>query len=83
MAPRAATEEDLHQRLALNVRRLREAAGLTLEQAAERSGMYWRHWQKVEAGEVNATLRTLARLGLALEVDPGELIGASKRADRK
>lgn len=83
MAPRAATEEDLYQRLALNVRRLREAAGLTLEQAAERSGMYWRHWQKVEAGEVNATLRTLARLGLALEVDPGELIGPPKRADRK
>lgn len=57
--------------------RLREGSGLTLEQAAERAGMYWRHWQKVEAGEVNATLRTLERLAAALGVDAGALIAAS------
>ena len=82
VAQRAGTETELRERLALNVRKLRESAGLTLEQAAERSGMYWRHWQKVEAGEVNATLKTLVRLGLALDVDPGELVAAPKRAER-
>jgi hypothetical protein len=36
--------------------------------------MHWRHWQKIESGEVNATLRTLARVGAALGVDPAELL---------
>ena len=47
---------------------------MTLEKAAEYGNMHWRHWQKIEAGEANTTLRTLARLASALEVDPSELI---------
>jgi hypothetical protein len=38
-----------------------------------------RHYQKLEAGEINATLATLDRLGSAFALDPGELL----RADRK
>jgi hypothetical protein len=48
---------------------------LTVEAASELAGMHWRHWQKLEAGEVNATLRTLARLGDALGTSPRELLG--------
>ncbi len=60
---------EIRRRLAANVRRLREAAKLTLADAADYADMHWRHWQKVEAGEVNATLDTLARLCVALNVD--------------
>jgi transcriptional regulator with XRE-family HTH domain len=52
---------------------------MTLEKAAEHGNMNWRHWQKVEAGEVNATLRTLARLANALDVDPSELLAMPAR----
>jgi hypothetical protein len=36
--------------------------------------MHWRHWQKIEAGEVNATLQTLVRIADALHVDPVDLV---------
>ncbi len=64
----------LRRWLARNVRRRREALKLTLAAAAERAGMDWRHWQKVEAGEVNVTLRTLARLAEALGLEEATLL---------
>jgi DNA-binding Xre family transcriptional regulator len=33
-----------------------------------------RHFQKLEAGELNLTLRTLCRLAEALEVRPADLL---------
>ena len=56
------------------MRQLRDRAGLTLEEAGHRAAMHWRHWQKIEAGEVNATLRTLARVSDVLQVDPRDLL---------
>jgi transcriptional regulator with XRE-family HTH domain len=50
------------------------AGGLTLEEAAHRGDLHWRHWQKLEAGEVSPTLRTLARLAETLRVEPGDLL---------
>ena len=70
----AVTQEDLRRRLAANVRAARKAAGFTLKVAAARAEMHWRHWQKVEAGEVNVTLQTLVRIGDALDIDPANLI---------
>lgn len=61
-------ERELRRLLAANVHRYRGTLGLTVEAAAERADLDRRHWQKVEAGEVNATLRTLARLSRALGV---------------
>jgi transcriptional regulator with XRE-family HTH domain len=58
----------------INVRTLREGQSLTQEQAAARGKVNRRHWQKVEEGTVNLTLRTLARLGVALGVDPVGLL---------
>jgi len=68
------TEETLRRRLSINVRRARTAAGLTLKKASERAEMHWRHWQKIEAAEVNVTLQTLVRLGYALDLDPAKLL---------
>jgi transcriptional regulator with XRE-family HTH domain len=68
------TEDDMRERLRRNVRARREGASLTLKQVTARVKMHPRHWQKVEAGTVNITLLTLARLGVALGVDPVALL---------
>lgn len=65
-----AAEIRLRKRLARNVKGCREAMGLTPSAAAERAGMHWRHWRKIEAAELNATIGTLRKLSKALGVDP-------------
>jgi hypothetical protein len=69
-----APERRVRQKLAANARRLREHAGLTLEEAAHRAGLHWRHWQKIESGEVNLTLTSLARVADALQVEAARLL---------
>ena len=61
-------ERELRRLLAINVHRYRDTLGLSVEAAAERSDLDRRYWTKIEAGEANATLRTLARLSRALGV---------------
>jgi hypothetical protein len=68
------TEEAVRQRLAINVRARRLAAGLTLKKASERGEMSWRNWQKIEGCEANATLYTVVRMAEALGVDSAELL---------
>ena len=74
------TSTELRRRLAANARRLRIAASLTLKQAAERAGMHWRHWQKVEASQNNATLATIVRMARALDITPAELLAEPPNA---
>lgn len=50
--------------LGARVRAMRHAADWTLEQAAERCDMDWKHLQKIEAGSLNVTLVTLVRLSV-------------------
>ena len=69
-----SVETDLRRALALNARRAREGQGLTLHQAAERAQLHWRHWQKVEAGAANVTVTTIAKIAVALDVDPLDLL---------
>jgi transcriptional regulator with XRE-family HTH domain len=71
------TEQFLRERLAVQVRALRTEQGLTLKVASECGGIGWRLWQKIEAGEENITMRTLARVALALGKSSAELLGAS------
>ncbi len=52
------------KQLGLRVRALREAHGWTLEAAAERSDLDFKHLQKIEAGLLNVTLVTLVRLAV-------------------
>jgi transcriptional regulator with XRE-family HTH domain len=61
-------ERELRRVLAENVSRYRRKLRLTVEVAAERADLDRRQWQRVESGEVSATLRTLARLSRALGV---------------
>jgi transcriptional regulator with XRE-family HTH domain len=45
--------------------------------------MNLRHWQKIEAGEINVTLNTLAKLAQALGVDPADLLDDPERQKDK
>jgi transcriptional regulator with XRE-family HTH domain len=66
---REIAENALRARLAVNVRALRAKAGMSAREAAERAEIPLRQWQRVEAAEVNATLKTLARIAYALRAD--------------
>ena len=57
------------------MRVLRDAAGLSVMEAATRAGVNWRHWQKIESAEHSVTMRTLAHLSNGLGVDPSVLVG--------
>lgn len=64
---------NIRQRLARGLRRAREAVGWSQERAAEEAEINPRHYQKLEEGSVNATLRTLERLCKAYRVDMRDL----------
>ncbi len=70
--PRSA-ERELRQRVSRNVARLRAERGLTFEMLSDRAGLHWRHLQKIEHGESNITLTTIARLSEGLSVDAQDL----------
>lgn len=54
---------------------------MTQDQLAERAGLATRHLQKLEAGTVNATFKTMAALAAGLGVDVGELFAVAVRGD--
>ena len=60
--------------VARRVRQRRLDLQLTQEDLAAKSGLAVRHLQKIEAGEVNLTLRTLASLSAALDVKANRLL---------
>ncbi len=78
-----AAFNELQKLLAINLRSLRNRKELTQEEAAEATGLNWRHWQKLEAAEVNVTLSTLAKICRGLEVDIRALFIPSKHRTAK
>ncbi len=73
--PTAAAERRLLKELAGRIKRQRLAAGLTQEAAAARAGIDYKRYQRLEAGGVNATMRTLLRVAEALGADGWGMIG--------
>jgi transcriptional regulator with XRE-family HTH domain len=59
--------------LGANMQRLRPAADLTQKEAADRAGLHWRHWQKIESGTCNICVSSLVGIAYALDVTIGEL----------
>ena len=72
-AGRRARKPSLKRRLTAGLRRQRKRLGWSQERAAEALGVVPRHYQKIEAGELNVTLRTLDRLCRAFSVDVEQL----------
>lgn len=56
------------------VRAARQAQGKSLETLAEGSALHWSFVSRIERGQGNLTLRSLLRLAIALDVDPGTLV---------
>lgn len=55
-------------RLGARIRSARQARELSIEQAAERTGIHPNHLQRVETGRANVTVATLVAVSLALDV---------------
>ncbi len=60
---------------ASNLRRIREHKGLSQEELAHRAGLDRTYVSGCERGVRNATLKSIEKLALALEISPNELIG--------
>jgi transcriptional regulator with XRE-family HTH domain len=74
--------EDPGVDLAANVRRLREARGLSQLQMARLAGMPRPTWASLESGAANPTLHVLKSAAAALQVSIEELIGPPRTACR-
>jgi transcriptional regulator with XRE-family HTH domain len=61
--------------LGRRVRSARIALDLTQEQAAAAADIDYKHWQAIEAGRANATMRTLVHVARALRMTVWELLG--------
>ena len=70
--------DNLHRNLADNIRRLREAHGLSQQRMAELSGIPRPTWASLESGTANPTLAVLAKAAVALQVSIEELVGAPR-----
>lgn len=66
---RSKIVEDIQRQLGRRIRDARVSAGLTQEDAAHAARIDAKRWQRLEAGSVNATVRTLARVADAVGTD--------------
>lgn len=64
-----ANESGLLREAGRRVAATRRGLGLTQEEAADRAGIDYKRYQRLEAGTVNATLRTLLRIAEGLETN--------------
>jgi len=65
---------DLKEVVAVNLRRIRHAKGLTQEELAEAAGLSARYVGAIERADKSPSVSVLGRVAEALVVDPAELI---------
>lgn len=65
---RPATYDAEIAALGARVRKIRLIRGWTLEVAAERTGVDWKHLQKIEVAQLNPTIMTIARIAEGYQV---------------
>jgi len=75
-----AMADDLADRLARNIRGLRQARSLTQQQMSKLSGLPRATWANLESGAANPTLAVLHRVASALQVSIEELVAAPHAA---
>lgn len=69
----AGTEEDIRPRIAANVRRLREACGLSASELARKTGVDRARIGKIEAARITPGAALLLRLATALDTTAEKL----------
>jgi transcriptional regulator with XRE-family HTH domain len=73
-----------HRNLRLNAKRLRLARGWSQEQLAEKAGLGYKHYQKIESGNWgDLYLKTVEHLADALKVTMGSLLDPPPKAASK
>lgn len=72
----------VQREIGLRVRQARESSALTQEEAAARADIDVKRWQRIEAGQVNLTVRTLHRIAVALTIDFWALLKPPIERDR-
>src|SRR4051812_13408586 len=77
-APATPRARELMLHLGGNLQRMRLKLGWTQEYLAEVTGLDLSYAQRVERGEINLTLSSLATFADALGVQPGVLLRAGK-----
>ena len=65
---------DIRQRLAHNVRRLREEQGWSQEDYADRAGIHRTYVSDIERGKRNPTITVVEKLAAPFAVSSGSLI---------
>lgn len=65
---------DVRKRVGLNLKRLREAKGLSQEALAFEAGLHRTYVSGVERGVRNPTVTVLEKIALALKVTAAELL---------
>lgn len=73
---------DISSNLGHNIKKLREARGLTQNQLAKISGVPRPTWANLETGVANPTLSVLVKVAAALQVTIEELIGPPRASCR-
>ena len=75
----AISDMDLKKAMAINLRRERQAKGLTQEELADRASLSARYLGSIERATVSASVTVLGRLAQALRIDPCDLIRGPHR----
>ena len=69
---------EIRKQVGLNVRRLREARGLSQEQLAFEAELHRTYISGVERGVRNPTVTVLAKIAQALKVSPDQLLRTTR-----
>jgi transcriptional regulator with XRE-family HTH domain len=73
---------DLREVFALNLRRLRNARGLSQDDLAYEAEVSRSYLSQLEKGAFYASLKIVAKLAVVLKVEPYELLMSQKRTKR-
>ncbi|MFI5270950.1 MAG: helix-turn-helix domain-containing protein [Candidatus Saccharimonadales bacterium] len=68
------SDEATKDYLAKQIKKLRDDNGYTQTHAAERAGIYFNHYARIERGEIMPTYDTIKKLAKAFGVKPADLL---------
>jgi transcriptional regulator with XRE-family HTH domain len=66
--------DDINKEVGFNIRKIREAKGLTQTQLGKLAGLHRAYVGQIERGEKNMGLKNLQRIAKALRIHPRELL---------